>query len=807
MKNQISKTLAATLALSAFSTFGADVAAKTPAQMLKDFNGLVRDKNATFEAVSNAYAKVSEALAADSAKLADATKGFIGFHADRKAFDAALAIAEDAMGCADIPSARRADFFNTVAAAAFKENFKDSFGGYHTRGIDFAARIYARTLEIKDATGAEKVAAYRNLANMSLEATHVAGEAFGLLDKAIALPGLTADQKGGAILNKAELLARTREFDKALALCNGLLADGSLSQSVRRRAALQAIDCAGALSGDGKAKATGEIAAKYPGLLNDGEIADRTGKTADYLWGQVKNYEKGRFPDVVRLVTLHGEKGYDALARELPAIIKVTEAKDPQSLRRIFAALTKGWNPMAAAKDPRFATFFVAMVESVAATNRPSAADVFAFVKGRKAAAEPALKYAREVLAAPASAKEDLVQEAAVLVSLADAGGNASRAVSLMSDWAAKNIPATNKLDNAAFLLRGVKTAMQAGDEEVAKALYAARAKYFQKAEPRSIKCAFIKDAPQEIPEILASAFYRDGEKGLLDRKFGDDLKFIIETDVTKNRTMTEYNGKAFRPTEIFAFCDKYGVKIMLREYASAEDLAKFRNGFGGLPGYESYLATGFDTPYTFVDFSPASRNVNDSFVTQYDNGTGYRNLRDADGSITLKNYIAGDSAVTLISASWEKEFNALPENGGKWYYEPLNWLNGGWSWGGSKGVHNRSSFGALVFEGLTPEALASIKRVILPKAAAKFRNACSARNAGCIENWKDPVLGDVDFYEKCVAPLEKRLSSFLGKVRPEMTDAEVNEVYDGAAKEWLNIDYVVSRLRTEYLAEKFVSE
>ena len=40
--------------------------------------------------------------------------------------------------------------------------------------------------------------------------------------------------------------------------------------------------------------------------------------------------------------------------------------------------------------------------------------------------------------------------------------------------------------------------------------------------------------APQDISAILSSSFYKNGKKGLADRKFGDDLKFIIDTDVTR---------------------------------------------------------------------------------------------------------------------------------------------------------------------------------------------------------------------------------------------------------------------------------
>ena len=41
---------------------------------------------------------------------------------------------------------------------------------------------------------------------------------------------------------------------------------------------------------------------------------------------------------------------------------------------------------------------------------------------------------------------------------------------------------------------------------------------------------------------------------------------------------------------------------------------------------------------------------------------------------------------------------------------------------------------------------------------------------------------------------------SYLPRVRADMSDADVAEVFDNAAIEWMNIDYIVARLRRDYL-------
>ena len=120
--------------------------------------------------------------------------------------------------------------------------------------------------------------------------------------------------------------------------------------------------------------------------------------------------------------------------------------------------------------------------------------------------------------------------------------------------------------------------------------------------------------------------------------------------------------------------------------------------------------------------------------------------------------------------------------------------------------MHNRSAFGALVFEGITPKAAAAIRRIILKKAADAYWNAMSARSNGCIEFWKDPELGDPAFYAECIAPLVARLDPYAGRVKPDMTDEDVMDVYENAAKDWLNIEFIVSDLRRRYLERTLVN-
>ncbi len=805
----------------AAATVAARATAATPQELLRDLQSIARDKNASLGAVSNAYAAVTCLTNLNAKQRGEAAKQFVNAHVAKGRLTPARAFAEASASDDSIPVATRADLLSSVARAFADDNKRDPFGAYRHDGFDRAGEIYGRILAIPDATPGIKASAYRDIANMRLEAARDIPGAFATLDKAIDLPGLDAEQKARAVFNKADLHRRVGEYDKALALLAPLVADESLSSNFRRDAFRKSFSVINAQGGaEAELKARREALAKKDKygnpFVSEGEIASFcAGNGVDIPWAisyyrkAIANWEpnpagKG-FPNIGQIQKAYSASGYDAYAKEMPAVVAKISGS-PSLLGQLFGAMT-GRDAGPASRDARYPETILALFDLVPATNRPSVGTFFTLAAKYPQTIQRAVGYAREIAKLPEDSKaanRDQRKDAAIFVALADANGNGARAVSLLNAWLEKNPPKDN-LDRAAFLLKGVRHAMSRRQDDVAKAIYAERAKLVRKEEPRSIPCPFIANPPQEISEILRADFYLKGEKGLADRKFGEDLKFIIETDVTANRSMTEFNGKPFRPTEIFAFCDAKGVKVMLRAFYDKETLDKFRNGFGGVGGYEAYIAPGSDGPYTFLGFSPGATKIDSAFLTQYDNGTGYRNLKSEDDSILLSNYVADDSVISLLSFSWVKQFASLPSNGDKWYFEPLCWSQGGWSWGGSKSVHNRSNFGALVFEGITPQAAAAIRRGILQKASGVFGSALSARSNGCIEFWKDPVLGDPAFYDECLKSLVARLSPYRSKVKPGMTDDEVMDVYEHAAKEWMNIDFLVSRLRERYLAQKFI--
>ena len=152
-----------------------------------------------------------------------------------------------------------------------------------------------------------------------------------------------------------------------------------------------------------------------------------------------------------------------------------------------------------------------------------------------------------------------------------------------------------------------------------------------------------------------------------------------------------------------------------------------------------------------------------------------------------------------MVTLPWSAFYQKLPAaSGTEWRFECLA---DGHSWGGSQGVHESSSWGRLVFD-LKPGELAAIRRrLVYDTCKAWSRSGHGALSA--FDRWGDPVVGDPEFYEECLKPLEAELKAQAAKVRPDMSDDEVNEVYEKGAKVWIGLDHEIDALRREWLLGK----
>ena len=394
---------------------------------------------------------------------------------------------------------------------------------------------------------------------------------------------------------------------------------------------------------------------------------------------------------------------------------------------------------------------------------------------------------------------------AALFVAEIDAVADPGDADDICEDYLKAIGKKGDKVETAKFYEKVARRLVSKGDEKGAKKVIAYHAKVVPVREQVKCECFWWKDAPRTLAGVLESKVYEKGEKRPLNIKYGENLKFLIETDAAiTGREMTFDDGSKFRFTEFFSYADGVGVRIILRMYLDNMDDIKL--GLANPPGFESYIATGVENPYHCMMFDPREGGkMSTGFITQYDNITGHRTAKD---TFRMDSIYLDDGVAALITVPWETVFASIPSKATPaWYVEFIHWMKGGYSLGGSPSVHNRSSFAELKFTGFDKEAEALIKRRLLFAGKRKFGASCSSRGNGYIEKWQDPELGDQEFYLKKVEPFVKSINDYASRIKKTMTDDEVIEIYAAVGEKMLNVDFVVEEMRRKWLDDKFTAE
>ncbi len=295
-------------------------------------------------------------------------------------------------------------------------------------------------------------------------------------------------------------------------------------------------------------------------------------------------------------------------------------------------------------------------------------------------------------------------------------------------------------------------------------------------------------------------------EVQLLDRKFGGKLDFLVTDVSTGDRGAgigeDEDGAEQRRPTEFSALADRYGVHFLFtcRDPRAAEVEARLISG----GSYELYLAPGINQPYFCVIGRLHSGQFN-PWNTTYDNES-HRRLT-AERGFKSEHRFTPDGIVTYLFFDWNLFHDKLPDNGDIWEFENVHWSrDGGFGWNGTRSIHGRSTWGHLAFA-ITPQQQTAIKRRIVFLAREKYlaeKNTVHSKH-GVIDFWQDPQLGDLDFYQKAVQPLVKRLDGFLADAKTDMTDADVNRLFTEAVPAWNEIDFKIAELRRQFLEKKLL--
>lgn len=783
----------------------------------KAYDTLVRDKNASLGDISNAFSRV---LSSTNITLDAKSQNYFDFavlHKNRKLTEEALSLFEAAANVDGAKASIRARALTEEANYLRRFNFDDKFGTYHSDDLKKALEVFSKVESIPGLSGMEIINARENVAKALLDiAQGVTPEALAIYESLPKIPGLSEDDIFDAENKLSEFYLKALSYDKSRVIAEKLLNTAfaknmhpNTKTSIARRLLTIAEKTKGSdevarLISSSPIKDAINLKDLGQYLLDAGRTQEAIAKFRAYLADEKEALRYRTDFLSGDLIKSLGVKDQKLIATEYEKMLLEYTSKNSAEWTKILTAIDKGgWRSIRNTAIGQKKSFNDWLFALNAKAPKEFQLPVDAQFRLALKTSDPskAMNLAKEVIASEKT-QADVKRKAAFYVAIMGSNEAAALKGVIAAINAGENIDAgkmANQLKEATIF------ALELGKEKTARTIYGDYLGRFITNTARSLDCQFVKNAPENISDILSSKMYRESKKGLVDRKYGNNLKHLLETDAAITGRKLSEGDASTPPPELFTFCDEKGVKILINVFVSKEEIAKFKAGFGGLPGYEAYLASGIDDPYSCFLFGPPETIIETDFVTQYDNGTGFRGLTTRKNNILISHYTTEKSVATLLSVSWNAYFHRIPSEGDKWYFEPLVWTQGGLSWGGSESVHNRSSYGAFVFKNMTKENRIAIKRSLLPTALGLYNNSKSSRN-GCIEIWLDNELGDRDFYFKSLKPVVDKLDGFANKIKLDMTDVEVEEVFDNAANDMFNIEYVVSQLRREYLDEKRVS-
>jgi len=707
----------------------------------------------------------------------------------------------------DSPSAKIFKALKAKPEADFASNFPESgFASYSEDGIRKALDGYRRILAMPAIANPEKIELHRRIANCLLELMQV-DEANAELQKAVNLPGLTPAEKARAQINLANALKRELEPAKALPVLETAVKSGVLTGNDKTENEIALMRLIFQVKGKDAAAAYCKSVKDNPRIENDyiemiGDPALKA-RTKEAILKDPKAPLANRHAALDYFIRLGCATGDPAKFEAAFQKYAVPAIKENESFKNPVMNIG-GWNAQGYAPAVR-----KAVAKKQIELNPQNAGGYKTFLEFADYRAERAevLKAVEALLKIEKLSEADRVNYSVTEITLKNADGNAVvKAVKDLAN-ASKDKAFKEPQAQADLLRKAARIAMKCGDYDKAKTIWNARQSMIVQYGKRKITCKFIPNGPKDIAEFLASDYIRDPKNvGVIDRKYGDNLEFLLLTDANLTGRQVTKGGKDFKPAKFTVSCDEAGVKFFFMMPCSPERTKQLKAGFGGFGGFEMYLAPGYDQPYFcyLIDAPPhASMSV---FQTQYDNA----NFRQSDvknGNTHLTYKVGNDMVYALLELDWTAIRNGIPTDGFVWEFEPLHWEGGGYSWGGSISVHNRSSFGDIVFTNMTEANRTAIKHRLLVYAAACYNKEHTANTYGHIEHWKDPELGDPEFYKEEVAPFVQKYGPCVRRIKADMTPEEINKVYDEAYMPLVNTKFIIQQKRADYLDRKAVGD
>ena len=392
-----------------------------------------------------------------------------------------------------------------------------------------------------------------------------------------------------------------------------------------------------------------------------------------------------------------------------------------------------------------------------------------------------------------ADGKQDALDRAKFLASAAILGGK--------DPAAAVAACKLETMKEAEALRTAIRQALIWGDSATAERCSAAYESHFAGMPKRRQEVKWFDEPLQTIADWRKVAGTLEPQ--YCDIKFRMSMESLV-TDVATGRSPVEASALDSEDArmELTTTCDRYGFHIFLR---TADPNARaVEEGFAGGMATEMYFALGENQPYICFGTSP-TEGVQYAFQTMYDNRDCSRldvlGKKPGRRTFRCETAFTDDDYVLHLFFAWENFYQKLPGKDTSWKYDCLTWTpKGAYNWAGSQGPHSCMAWGDLHFA-LTDAQLTAVRRGLIGRAHKTWRKT---GKLDIFEKWADEEIGDPAFYAAALKPLEAELAGAMAGVKPEMSDADVNRIFEAALAKCRGIRHEIDALRKRWLLEEF---
>ncbi|HRJ72298.1 MAG TPA: hypothetical protein PLS03_08730 [Terrimicrobiaceae bacterium] len=320
-------------------------------------------------------------------------------------------------------------------------------------------------------------------------------------------------------------------------------------------------------------------------------------------------------------------------------------------------------------------------------------------------------------------------------------------------------------------------------------------------------ECPYLENPPYGVMAWSTSDIVKNAKN--VESRFVDynsDAAKGLILDATAERDVTKDESVAVRKT---SFAMAYNAKGWYIYIEGEEPLVKKLvdslvdpKSPGRSESYEVFFTPGLHgVPYYQIMTRPYAEST--SFV---DWGMSHRHYRSLEGFAKVESIPLENGVGTFLFIPWESLYEWIPVNGDYWRFSIIRWMPfgkaGGVTWGGQ--VHDTGNFGLVHFQPATAKQKAAIEQRMLRIAWFKYLAQSKALSA----YWSDAKVGDPVFYEEVLKPVVEK-STALGESLgdPETWNAESVAKARAIMEDWMEFNYKVAELRTDYLVNKRFAE